>query len=311
MVSKKLKYFSYNYITLISTEQTKPTDQTFEKYLKMFITMIIASMLMGIITVVSRFMVEAKAKWTQEQQQQQQQQQQQEQEQQEQEQEQQEQEQEQEQQQAEKTRYLQKTVHNLQEIVYQLLGGLYNQKTQRSILDYQVEFLFNGPPKKYNKNSSENISPTTRQGDENEACLLRMSKQVKTQKKQIEYMEATIARMEASMVRLVEGLYDSEKQSSVRKLELELLNGDVPESAYAFAGMNDECDVYPTTQQGHRLEERLAKLESASKVHHSDNCDLKPVNTNWCGMQFCCPFDLWHKEKILKTRELQIPTACK
>ena len=33
-------------------------------------------------------------------------------------------------------------------------------------------------------------------------------------------------------------------------------------------------------------------------VWHSDHCDLNAVNIDWRGIPYCCPFDLWHKEKI-------------
>ena len=40
--------------------------------------------------------------------------------------------------------------------------------------------------------------------------------------------------------------------------------------------------------------------EKKEVVWHSDHCDLNAVNMDWRGICYCCPFDLWHKEKMQK-----------
>jgi chromosome segregation ATPase len=64
---------------------------------------------------------------------------------------------------------------DIKESVYQLLGGLYNHKTQEKILDQSIAVLFSEevdvPNEEYN---DESIWPTTRQGDKNEARIQKL-----------------------------------------------------------------------------------------------------------------------------------------
>ena len=144
---------------------------------------------------------------------------------------------------------------NIQTIVYQLLGGLFNQEKKTKILDYHINVLL-GNDTSETIMIEENISPTTRQGDENEACILSMSETLQKQQDQLD-------RMSGSIQRLIEGLYNPTTQAPVRIHELELLWGKMPYSREkGFMGMDDECDVDPTTQQGFQLEKRIAALES-------------------------------------------------
>ena len=144
---------------------------------------------------------------------------------------------------------------NIQKIVYQLLGGLFNQEKQTRILNNHINVLFDNNTSDTTM-IGENIFPTTRQGDENEACILSVSKTLQKQQDQLD-------RMSGSIQRLIEGLYDATTQAPVRTHELELLWGKMPYSREkGFMGMEDECDVEPTTRQGFQLEKRIAALES-------------------------------------------------
>lgn len=70
-------------------------------------------------------------------------------------------------------------VHN---IVYQLLGGLYNQKNQSGTLSANLNVLFNGSlskDKKYENTGKWENWPTTRQGDENERRIESLEKTVR------------------------------------------------------------------------------------------------------------------------------------
>jgi hypothetical protein len=62
-----------------------------------------------------------------------------------------------------------------QEVLYQLIGGLFNHTTQADILDYNVNSLFDTP---HVGEITGNIWPTTRQGDKNEDRINLLEKEV-------------------------------------------------------------------------------------------------------------------------------------
>ena len=66
------------------------------------------------------------------------------------------------------------THHN---ILYQFIGGLYNQQTQGDMIDSYLNLLFD-MNKKENDLSKVNIWPTTRQGDKNEGRLNMLEKEI-------------------------------------------------------------------------------------------------------------------------------------
>ena len=173
----------------------------------------------------------------------------------------------------------QEKTRRVQEVVYQLLGGLYNQDTQRKTRDYHVDVLYNRVVSEgmmdvadgcdYYSGDTGGTYPTTRQGDETDECLISLFKITQKQAEWIAALEKKekthqeqIDRIEASVNRLVSGLYDEVTQDPVRNVEQDLLSGIRPADAFAFAGLDEKCDIYPTTQQGYRLEKRLANLEA-------------------------------------------------
>ena len=64
-----------------------------------------------------------------------------------------------------------------QESMYQLLGGLYNPETQRELLKSYTTFLYTGN-NYLERDVSESIWPTTRQGDENEDRIKRLEENI-------------------------------------------------------------------------------------------------------------------------------------
>jgi hypothetical protein len=58
-----------------------------------------------------------------------------------------------------------KTIDGLQKVVYQLIGGLYCQRTQSDIIHLYLDVLYGREPS--DKPVKSSIWPTTRQGDEN------------------------------------------------------------------------------------------------------------------------------------------------
>ena len=83
-------------------------------------------------------------------------------------------------------------------IISQLIGGLFNQKTQSCSMNWLLDFLEgeNTYPQKQCNHSPEECSiwPTTRQGDENEKRLLKLEETIKKLEKQVQILEETINR---------------------------------------------------------------------------------------------------------------------
>jgi cell division protein FtsB len=82
-------------------------------------------------------------------------------------------------------------------IVYQLLGGLFNQESQGNVLKVHMNILNPSefPLQKdfdFKKLRDESSSPTTRQGDELEAKFAKQRKKYKKLKKRLKKLEAQV-----------------------------------------------------------------------------------------------------------------------
>ena len=166
----------------------------------------------------------------------------------------------------------------MQEVVHQLLGGLFNQVTQSNILKQHCNRLSDNEefdPCQFEEfdpcQFEDDIMPTTRQGDKNTKDIAQLSALVSTlQNKEkenvkiIQKQQEQIDRMECSLKRIIEGLYDWETQAPVHTHEIELLMGFplTRKNEFAEMEMEDVCDMNPTTQQGFRLEKRMDTLEA-------------------------------------------------
>ena len=64
-----------------------------------------------------------------------------------------------------------------QETIYQLLGGLFNQETQKQSLDNHMKFLYTGSALT-DEEIEESRWPTTRQGDANEARIQQLEENI-------------------------------------------------------------------------------------------------------------------------------------
>lgn len=84
----------------------------------------------------------------------------------------------------EKIDSLEKKINGVENVVYQLIGGLYNQRTQSDIIDAHLCCLSGN---KYRGTVDEDtICPTTRQGDQHE-------EEIKLLKRQVSKLEDTVA----------------------------------------------------------------------------------------------------------------------
>ena len=89
-------------------------------------------------------------------------------------------------------------IERCSDVIYQLLGGLYNQKTQVHTINVLLDTLRGEdtvPHQQCNTSPEEcSIWPTTRQGDENEKRLLKLEETIKKLEKQVQSLEETINR---------------------------------------------------------------------------------------------------------------------
>ncbi len=80
----------------------------------------------------------------------------------------------------------------LRGVLYQLLGGMFNQKTQRHTMNSYINTLFgetSSEGEEETEGVEETIWPTTRQGDNNELRLHKLEETVQKLEKQIETIE--------------------------------------------------------------------------------------------------------------------------
>ena len=117
-------------------------------------------------------------------------------------------------------------LERLQQVVYQLLGGLYDQRTQKKTLSAMVHYLYNLPEDVTDEDINEISYPTTRQGDHlNERCdrffkMLKtdsnriglLSTELKMHYDLIEKMSESIDTMEKKMREQDKTIADQQKQ---------------------------------------------------------------------------------------------------
>ena len=179
------------------------------------------------------------------------------------------------------------------------MGGLYNHDTQKKTKDYYAKDLYNVhtemTPEDIIQLRKEDQYPTTRQGDENEESIMGLYRHIENlwnrvhtleenEEKNIKKQQEQLNRLEGSMRRMIEGVYDQQHQNPVLTHELELLMGDPISREKGFLWMDEECDVYPTTQQGFRLEKRIAELEIAMEINQNSANLVYQENARLCEL---------------------------
>jgi hypothetical protein len=80
---------------------------------------------------------------------------------------------------------LEKKINGIDEVIYQLLGGLFNQRTQSNMIDLH-QCCLNGTKYLGDEIDEDVIWPTTRQGDQHE-------EEIKLLKQQVSKLEDTVA----------------------------------------------------------------------------------------------------------------------
>ena len=81
---------------------------------------------------------------------------------------------------------LEKKISSVQDELYQIVGGIYNQQTQSNVIDNHLSQIYHGKTSVAIDEEKESIWPTTRQGDANE-------EEIKLLKQQVSRLEDTVA----------------------------------------------------------------------------------------------------------------------
>lgn len=84
-----------------------------------------------------------------------------------------------------------KEIERCKNVVYQLVGGLYNENTQQGTSSRHVKQLFgyNNEQELQDEKDSWTIWPTTRQGDANEERIKKLEETIKNLEERFEKME--------------------------------------------------------------------------------------------------------------------------
>lgn len=84
-------------------------------------------------------------------------------------------------------------IERCNDVLYQLLGGLFNQRTQAHTISWLLDTLRGEdtvPHQQCNTSPEEcSIWPTTRQGDDHEKRLLKLEETIKQLEKQVQNLE--------------------------------------------------------------------------------------------------------------------------
>jgi len=82
-------------------------------------------------------------------------------------------------------------LNRLRCVLYQLIGGIFNQKTQRYVMSSYVDDLFgtSSSEQEAEAETEETQWPTTRQGDNNEERIRKLEETIQKLENKIENME--------------------------------------------------------------------------------------------------------------------------
>jgi len=161
-------------------------------------------------------------------------------------------------------------MENVRSTVYQLVGGLYNEKTQKASCDDYVSVLYDGPFGQHNLDrdtSKWGHYPTTRQGDENSAKIEVLEEKVENQAKiiqeqadKLECMEEQMKSIRSVVYQLLGGLYNGETQKASCDDYVSVLFND-KDPLESTSQDTSKWGHYPTTLQGDENSERIEVLE--------------------------------------------------
>jgi hypothetical protein len=167
-------------------------------------------------------------------------------------------------------------MENVRSTVYQLVGGLFNQETQKASYGDFISVLYDEPVGQYNYNLDTIMSkwgkwPTTRQGDENSAKIEVLEEKVETQSKiiqeqadKLESVETQLKGVQEVVYQLLGGVFNQFTQARILRAHVREL---YPEDTLYTEDPEDPVDptsenIWPTTRQGDANTARIEVLEN-------------------------------------------------
>jgi len=177
--------------------------------------------------------------------------------------------------QEDKINELEKKLERTSNVVYQLIGGLFNQRDQSDVIDHHLAHLFGRQiPAVVDENKSS-IWPTTRQGDYCERRIAELEKTIQQNNlnQEVKELEQQVKRNRDAVYQLIGGLFNQRTQSDVIDLHLAHLCG------YPIPDVDEEkLSIWPTTRQGDDCERRIATLEEILNIQQNKEECLENIS---------------------------------
>lgn len=155
---------------------------------------------------------------------------------------------------------LSEKLEGLHQAVSQLLGGLYNHKTQSGTLNFQLGLLYPKYGESFScKNTSYwETSPTTRQGDDNEKRIDEIEEQLQNISNKLGALspdneeDSLVVSEDSPFYELQKSDYDGNRQHTNSPVnEINEINDD--DSLSTHSSMPDLVECYYSDDSGHRI----------------------------------------------------------
>ena len=193
------------------------------------------------------------------------------------------------------------SLEDSRQIISQLIGGLFNEETQRGIRNFHSDLLTRdyvtdeGEREPIAVFNSENITskwdcyPTTRQGDENEKDIeeLRAENELlmtenQQNKEKIEKIEICAKATQNAVYQLLGGLYNQSTQAdtihrAIQELRLPDEVSDTEDEKVEYKDTS-KWENWPTTRQGDENEEELEKQKAELE---RQKAEIEMLRNSW------------------------------
>jgi len=153
-------------------------------------------------------------------------------------------------------------VQRQQDVIYQLLGGLYNHETQTQTLDNLVCLLLKKQPLDIFKDTSKwTIYPTTRQSDDHAKRISILEVEICELKDEKKHMLGRLDDLTFALQQLGASLYNQKTQAQSWRELRDIFIHDGGYDDLREPLVNTSKWTYPTTPQGDENERRIDELE--------------------------------------------------
>jgi uncharacterized coiled-coil protein SlyX len=193
--------------------------------------------------------------------------------------------------QADTIQELKKKLDGLQTVVYQLLGGLFNQNSQSEILEDHLSSLFSEPRVRNRNEDPDNSKwefwPTTRQGDANEEKIENLQKEFNLLAKTVNNHAEKGSTMELRVYALEEQIEEMTTfESSVFNPDGEEEQDNEPQARkfvlipYPMQQINDELTVSTHSSMPDLVEDSDSDYDSIPDLESVSSVDSREILRN-------------------------------